>query len=88
MVRTANHIENESADAQSISKVLELANNFIYNGEPFKLVSPSRRYILESESLSILPFHSVQDVFIYLFIFYFSILLISSFSIELSSLFV
>ena len=73
LVRIANQIENESAEAQSISRVLELANMFIYDGVPFKLVSPSRRYIMETESLSIFPSYSLQDVsssFYLLFISY------------------
>ena len=44
-------IENQSAEAMSIARVLELAASFSFKKENFKLVAPHRRFIAESDCL-------------------------------------
>ena len=58
----AQNIENLSADAISVAKVMEFASSFIHNNEPFKIVVPHRRYIIEENSISWLPDRPPQDV--------------------------
>ena len=52
-------IENQSADALSIAKVMELAGSFKSKGESFKLVVPHRRYIADTDA-TLLPDNITQ----------------------------
>ena len=46
----AEAIENQSADAVSVSKVMELAGILQTKKEPLKLVVPHRRFVSQTEA--------------------------------------
>lgn len=43
-------MENQSAEAISVAKVMELGHSFIDDGSAFKIVVPHRRFIIESDT--------------------------------------
>lgn len=51
--KVAETLENQSADALSITKVMELASSFQMDGNSFKLVVPHRRFISEEDGILI-----------------------------------
>src|SRR3990167_5825336 len=65
-------IENQSADALSIAKVMELAGSFKSKGESFKLVVPHRRYIADTDA-TLLPDNITQtSAMVFLFSYFLS----------------